>query len=95
MIKVVAKHYVKSDKLKEYLEQARPLVEATVQENGCIKYELFEDVQDPTILTMIEEWVDKDALNKHMASEHFLRIVPILGKLIEKPTEINLYKKAL
>lgn len=95
MIKVVAKHYIKEDKLKEYLELAQVLVQATLKEAGCIKYELFEDEKDSKILTMIEEWDAKASLEKHMASEHFLRIVPLMGSFLEKPTEVNLYKKVM
>ena len=95
MIKVVAKHFVKEDKVDEFLELGKKLVEATVKEQGCIKYELFQDVKDPKILTMIEEWENNDVLSKHMNSEHFTEIVPILSSFMEKPAEMNLYKKLI
>ena len=93
MIKVVAKHFVKEDKINEFLELGKNLVDATVKEDGCIKYELFQDAKDSKILTMIEEWEDKTALDKHMASEHFREIIPILSSFMEKPAEMNLYSK--
>lgn len=95
MIKVVAKHFVKEDKVNEFLELAKKLVEATLKEEGNIKYELFQDVKNSKIITMIEEWEDKDVLNKHMNSEHFVEIVPILSSFMEKPAEMNLYKKLI
>ena len=95
MIKVVAKHFVKEEKVKEFLELAKKLVEATVIQEGNIKYELFQDVKDSKIITMIEEWENKDVLNKHMNSESFLEIVPILSSFMEKPAEMNLYKKVI
>ena len=95
MIKAVAKQFVKEDKVDEFLELAKKLVEATVKEAGCIKYELFQDLKDSKILTMIEEWEDKDVLDKHMNSEHFREIVPILSSFMEKPAEMNLYKKII
>ena len=91
MVKVVAKHFVKEDKISEFLELGKKLVEATVKEDGCIKYELFQDLKDSKILTIIEEWENKDALDKHMNSEHFCEIVPILSSFMEKPAEVNLY----
>jgi len=95
MIKAVAKQFVKEDKVDEFLELAKKLVEATVKEAGCIKYELFQDAKDSKILTMIEEWENKDVLDKHINSEHFREIVPILSSFMEKPAEMNLYKKVI
>jgi len=95
MIKVVAKNFIKKDKIEEVLEHIKELVAITVKEEGCIKYEIYQDENDKSILTMIEEWESKEALNKHMASEHFKRIVPIIGGFAEKAGEINLYKKVI
>lgn len=95
MIKVVAKHYVKEDKVGAFIKSAKKMVEATLKEDGCIEYGLFRDEKDNRILTMIEEWEDKEALDKHMMSEHFLNIVPILRSFDEKPAEINLYRKVI
>ena len=95
MVKVVAKHFVKEEKIDEFVEQAKKLVEATLKEKGNIKYELFQDLKDPKILTMIEEWESKEVLDKHMNSEHFTEIVPLLSSFMEKPAEMNLYKKLI
>jgi len=93
MIKVVAKNFVKPEKTDEAVLLLKKLVEETVKEKGCIKYELFVDVKDYSILTIIEEWESQEDLNNHMASEHFKRIVPLLGKLMVKTGEINVYEK--
>lgn len=95
MIKVVAKHFVKEDKIDDVLYIAKELVAATVKEEGCIKYEMYQDEKDKSILTMIEEWESKEDLDKHMASEHFQRLVPLMGKCMEKSGEINIYKKVI
>ena len=95
MIKVVAKNFVEEDKIKEYVELCKELVEATKKEKGCIKYEMYQDEKDPTILTMIEEWENREDLDKHMNSEHFTRIVPILGKLRTKGSDLNIYNKLI
>ncbi len=95
MIKVVAKHYVKEDKIQDVIELAKELAAITVKEDGCIKYEMYQDEKDKAILTMIEEWEDKKVLEKHMASEHFKRIVPIMGEFMTKSGEINIYSKVV
>ncbi|MBK1813756.1 antibiotic biosynthesis monooxygenase [Clostridium sp. YIM B02505] len=95
MIKVVAKHYVVSDKIEELLELSKELVAATVKEEGCISYGMYQDIKDNTILTMIEEWESSEALKKHMESEHFKAIVPKMAGFMEKPAELNIYSKVI
>mgnify|MGYP002066906784 CR=1 FL=1 len=42
MVKIIAKNYVKFNKVKEVLEFAEELVHLAVKENGCIKYEMYQ-----------------------------------------------------
>lgn len=93
MIKVVAKSYAKADKLDRILELSKEMVEKTVKEEGCISYGLYQDVKNPLVLIFIEEWESENALNKHIASEHFTRIIPQINELREKPSDMNMCKK--
>lgn len=93
MIKVVCKIKLKPGvKTDEYLRMAREVVTETRKEKGCITYTINEDINDPTILAMLEEWENEETLNQHNESEHVLRIVPGLRKLRES-TELNIYKE--
>ena len=93
MIKVVFKVELKPGvKIEEYLIMARELVSETRKEKGCTAYALHEDINDPTIITTLEEWTDEEALNQHNKSEHVLKIVPELRKFRES-TEINIYRE--
>jgi quinol monooxygenase YgiN len=91
MIKVVAKGYFLEGKAEEAIKLYKELVEKTRTEEGCISYSLFRDIEDDSILTMIEEWESKDALDKHFKTEHFTKLVPMIGKL-RKSSEVNIYK---
>ncbi|MDR3596114.1 putative quinol monooxygenase [Clostridium sp.] len=95
MIKVVAKNFVKKDKVEEVLKLAKELVEETVKENGCISYEMYQDIKENNILTMIETWDNQEALSMHLKSEHFQRIIPIMSTCMEKTAEMNMYNKIL
>ncbi|MDX9872415.1 MAG: putative quinol monooxygenase [Clostridia bacterium] len=92
MIKIVFKSKLKPDILEEYLKIITELITETRKEDGCISYDLFEDVKDPLILTLIEEWRDEEAIERHNNTGHFTRIVPELRKFREYG-EMNLYKK--
>jgi quinol monooxygenase YgiN len=93
MIKLVVKKFIKEDKVDETIKLFGQLVEATRKEEGCIKYELYQDEKDATILAIIEEWESKEALAKHTTSEHFTRIVPMIAELTSKDSEMNTYIK--
>ena len=94
MIKVVAKQWVKEDKLEEYLTLAKTLVEQTNKNDaGCISYALHQDLSDPLIITMLEEWEDQASIDKHLNAKHFLDVAPTLDGLCSKTVELNMYKK--
>lgn len=93
MIIVVSKSILIEGKVNEYKQQAAKLIEKTRKEAGCISYDLCEDIDNKNILTFIEKWEDKQALDAHMKTAHFVEIVPKLKELRES-SELNIYKEA-
>ena len=92
-IRVVAKNYVKPEKIQELIGLCKKLVEGYVKEEGCMDYGLYQELDNPGILMMLEEWRDKSNLDKHLNSNNFREIFPLLLKYLEKETEINMYTK--
>ncbi|AND84710.1 antibiotic biosynthesis monooxygenase [Clostridium tyrobutyricum] len=95
MIKVVAKGYIKSGQTDKFKEIASELIKKSRNEEANISYGLYEDTNNKQILTFMEEWKSKDGLEKHMKTEHFVRIMAELGKLQEKDMDINIYTNAM
>ena len=93
MIKIIAKNVIKEGMTEDFKKTARPLIEASQNEEGCISYDLYEDIGDQNVLTFIEEWKDEAAIDTHNNSKHFKEIVPLLGAFRES-SEVRLYKKA-
>lgn len=83
MIKIIAKRLVREGCAEEYMQLARELIAASQAEPGCITYTLNRCAENPCLFSFIESWKDQDAIDAHNASEHFTRIVPQLGKLLE------------
>jgi quinol monooxygenase YgiN len=54
----------------------------TLKEEGCEEYELFQSVQDPDRLVVLERWKSHDLLEKHMAAERE-RNGPLIDALVE------------
>ena len=92
-IKVIAKFYVKPEKIEDFIDLCKGLVKETLKEKGCIEYGLYQDSERSEILSMIEEWEDENSLEKHFESRHFKEIGPLMSQYLEKEAEINVYKK--
>ncbi|WP_020617989.1 putative quinol monooxygenase [Paenibacillus daejeonensis] len=65
MLKIVAKRYLKTGVLDEYLAVVRPLVDASRQEPGCIEYALYIN-RDENAAVMMETWESEAALESHL-----------------------------
>lgn len=92
-IRVVAKNYVKPEKVQEFLGLCKNLVELSLKDEGCIDYGLYQELENSGTLTFLEEWKDEKSLDQHLNSNHFKEIFPLLSEYLEKKTEINVYRK--
>lgn len=47
VIKIVAKSVIKDDKIETFIQLTKELIEKSRQEQGCISYALFQDINNP------------------------------------------------
>jgi quinol monooxygenase YgiN len=94
-IRVVAKCHVKPDKVQEFVDMCKRLVDESVKEEGCIEYGLYQELDNSETLTFLEEWRDESSLDEHMKSNHFIEIFPLFSECLVKETEVSVYKKKL
>ncbi|MDR1727190.1 MAG: antibiotic biosynthesis monooxygenase [Acidobacteriota bacterium] len=93
-IAVVCTEKIKKGQKEAFLAHMAELIRLTQQEDGCLAYNLYEpEGGSDTDLFMIELWESKEALEKHMTSEHFQRLVPGGDAFKEKPTEIRTFNR--
>lgn len=78
---------VDSSKRSEVLEAARRLTAASLLQDGCIAYDVFESATRPEVLLICETWRDRTALDAHSASEVFVREVGVMTSLAEMKLE--------
>jgi quinol monooxygenase YgiN len=61
----------------EHVEQAKPLmaqvIAASLAEPGCRAYSYAEDVNEPGLFRVAEEWDSRAALEAHFATAHMKR----------------------
>lgn len=80
MLKLIAEDFIQLDKVEVVLPFYKELIEKTRLEIGCKSYELHQDIKNLGHFIFIEEWVDRAALDSHVESEHFQRLVPQIDK---------------
>ena len=78
---------VKEENKKVVLEAAKRLTEASLKQDGCIAYDIFESATRPDVLMFCETWRDKEALDAHSASKVFHDEVSIIHNKAELKLE--------
>ncbi len=89
----VATFVARQDKEKELFELLFSLIEPTRKESGCISYELHQSLDDSSIFTLIEKFVDKESFEFHSNQPYLLNLKEVVGDLISS-LSINTYKVA-
>ena len=63
------------------LEVAKELVAASLNDNGCIAYDIFESSTRKNVLMICETWTDEASLDAHSKASHFTTLVPKIQEL--------------
>lgn len=84
---------VSEENRKEVLEAAKRLTEASLKQDGCIAYDVFESATRHEVLMICETWRDQSALDAHSASDVFHKEVKILNELAKLKLECFQFDK--
>lgn len=58
------------ERMPEVRPHLRKLVEATYRNDGCIAYDVAEDLSDPGLVRFSELWPDRESLARHLNAPH-------------------------
>lgn len=70
MIVVAGDVSLKVETREEAVEIIKWMVAETQKEAGCISYNFYSDLSDPTKLKIFEEWESMEHLAAHFETEH-------------------------
>lgn len=87
----IARQVIKTEDLEKYHEMAKVMVERSKKEDGCIGYQSIQQQDDPRVHLFVETWRDEDAMQKHIASEHFQTYVPQFPAMFEEEEVVTRY----
>ena len=66
MLTIIARPTVDPERLEEIKTAMLDLVADTLQEAGCIKYELHQDDNEPNRFIFVETWESRELWQRHM-----------------------------
>ena len=69
----------------EMLELGRFLVDRTQAHRGCMKSGLYQDMCDPDVALLIEEWSSEEALWRHIRSDEYREVLAFIDLSSEFP----------
>jgi quinol monooxygenase YgiN len=62
------------------------------REEGCLRYGFFAAVEDPLSFVAVEEWADRDALDRHFAQPHLREFARALLERVSEPPEVAIHE---
>ena len=65
-------HYIKPEFVEAYRDAIVTNARKTVLEPGIIRFDVFQDKEDPTHFSLLEVYQDMGAREAHLETEHFL-----------------------
>jgi quinol monooxygenase YgiN len=74
---------IRSDKLEAVRTAAIHMSKASQTEPGCRRYQFSQDLADPTVLVLTEEWTSEEALRTHLASPAFAEFAELFGQAVD------------
>ena len=64
------------------------------REDGCVRYGFFAAVEDPLSFVAVEEWADREALDRHFEQPHLHEFARRLGELVSERPEVAIHEIA-
>ena len=89
----VAHFAVQAASVDDFKAQAqRTMVEPTRTEPGCLRYELWQDLAEPTRFAMVEEWESEEALATHLALPSLQAAVAAIAPMASEPVSMQRFR---
>jgi quinol monooxygenase YgiN len=73
------------EKQKEVMQTLLSMVESTGQEQGCRSHQIFRDIEEENVFSLIDEWETREDLDQHIRSAKFGVLLGTKSLLCEPP----------
>lgn len=93
MITINATVYVKPEEVQQYLKLSEALIRGTQNEQGNLRYDMYESLEAKGEFVFVEQYVDQDALDAHHAATHFASFLDAVTPLLSKDMEVAVFRE--
>ena len=59
------------EKRKEVMQTLLSMIEPTLQEKGCLSYQVFQGIEDENVFSLIKEWKTRKDLDRYLRTDRF------------------------
>jgi len=91
----VAEFMAKEGREDELLRALHSLLEPTHREEGCIRYELNQAIDNPRAITFIEKFKSKEAFDFHCGTPYIKGFFDEVSPPLVENVTVTLYKEIL
>ncbi len=91
-IAVVAVVKAKAGREDALGEALSALVEPSRKDEGCIKYDLHRNADEPSEYIFYEQWESREKLDLHLARPHLKAFGEKAGELLAAPLDVKILK---
>jgi quinol monooxygenase YgiN len=92
LLTVIATLEAKSGKEIELERELFALTQTTLEEEGCINYDLLRSLEAPGKFVFYENWASQEDLDRHLAADHMKDFLSKAKGLLAKPPQIEPYE---
>jgi quinol monooxygenase YgiN len=91
---VIGRVQCRPEERNELVAQFKEMQNNSRRDEGCLRYGFFAAVEDPLSFVAVEEWADRDALDRHFAQPHLPEFSGRLVELVSSEPEVAIHEIA-
>jgi quinol monooxygenase YgiN len=90
---VVARATAKPGRENQLADSLLASVRPTHDEPGCLRFSLFRSVDNPGVITAIEQWASREDWQMHMQTPHIQRVLQETSDIMAGPPELDVLEQ--
>jgi quinol monooxygenase YgiN len=92
MLLVIGRVRCEPENREELISALEEMQDQSRREEGCIRYGFFAAVEDEHSFIAVEEWKDREALDRHFAEPHLQSFATRLLELVSERPEVAIHE---
>jgi quinol monooxygenase YgiN len=92
VLTVIATVRAKQGKEKALEQELVRLIPPTLEEEGCINYDLLRCLETPGKFVFYENWASAEELEQHLATDHVKAFLAAAGSLWDGPIQVERFE---